>query len=117
MWLASTSKGFAELRIIMMIVLATLLVTVPPRHPVLRGLVGTSALILLSWTLYGTYNNSIKFVDSMSLLLMSISTALAALEQGFDPKPISFERKADDPFSKRVPGKFRGQVQSGVFGM
>jgi hypothetical protein len=94
MWLAATSSGYAELRSVLMILLVALLVTTPPRNVMLRSLVGASAITLFSWCLLGTYNNQIQIVDSLAFMLVSVATGLAALEQGFEEKPITFERKA-----------------------
>lgn len=81
MWMASTSLNFAYLRLGMMAVLIALLITNPPRNIILRIFVGIFAAGLAGWSLYATYNNEMKFLDSLSLLQVSVSTGLAVLER------------------------------------
>jgi hypothetical protein len=81
MWLASTSVNFAWLRLGMMLVLIALLITNPPRNIILRVIVGVFATALATWSLYATYTNQMKLLDSLSLLEVSVSTGLAVLER------------------------------------
>ncbi len=86
MWLASTSTNFAILRGFLIIVLLGLLVTHPPRNVYFRSFVGVLCLVLVSWGLAATYENQMKFLDTLSLLEVSISAALIALEREVDEK-------------------------------
>jgi hypothetical protein len=93
-WLASTSMNFAALRLIMMLVLAALLVTHPPRNTYLRILVGTFSVALAGWSLAATYDNQMKLLDSLSLLQFSISAGLIVLESKHIPIETVEERIA-----------------------
>ena len=81
MWLASTSPEFALVRLGILVALLALLVTNPPRNAVLRGIVGLFALGIAGWSISATYQNQMQFLDSMSLLLFSISASIAVLER------------------------------------
>jgi thiol:disulfide interchange protein len=87
MWMASTSENFALLRFGLMVMLATLLVTNPPRNLYLRALIGSVALFMTAWSLGSTYNNQMKLLDTMSVLQVNISAALIILERRVLPKP------------------------------
>jgi hypothetical protein len=80
-WLASTSKEFAFIRLSLMAAFGMLLVTVPPRSIWLRKFLGIFAVVVAAWALEGTYGNHMKFLDSLSLLEFSVCTAIAVLEQ------------------------------------
>lgn len=80
MWLSSTSLGFALLRFLMMVVLASLLATHPPRNIYMRMFVGSFALALGGWAILGFYNYSVLPMDLLSMLQFSISTGLIVLE-------------------------------------
>lgn len=80
MWLAASQTGYNVLRLGLIAVLFALMVTNPPRHRTFRGLVGIAAVILTSWTLWATYNNSMKLLDSASILAASVSMGIVALE-------------------------------------
>lgn len=84
-WLASTSVDFAVLRMAMMIALAALLVTHPPRNIYLRMIVGVFAFSIAGWSLWATYSNAILLLDSLSILQFSISTGLIVLESEHFP--------------------------------
>jgi hypothetical protein len=86
--------NFAALRLVMMLVLAALLVTHPPRHVFLRVLVGTFSAALASWSLIATYDNQMKLLDSLSLLQFSISAGLIVLESKRIPTETIEERIA-----------------------
>jgi hypothetical protein len=91
-WLASTSQNFAFLRLGMMLALAALLVTHPPRNIYLRLAIGVFASVLAAWSLYSTYDNQMKLLDSMSLLEFSISAGLVVLESDRFPVETTEER-------------------------
>jgi len=83
-WLASTSHNFAYLRLGMIVALLALLVTNPPRNVYLRTFVGAAALAMVSWSLSATYNNHMKFLDTLSILEVSISAGLVVLERDYE---------------------------------
>jgi hypothetical protein len=83
MWMASTSINFAFLRLVMMAVLASLLVTHPPRNVYMRMVIGVFAGLLTTWALWTTYENSMKLLDTMAILLFSVSAGLSILESKF----------------------------------
>lgn len=97
MWLANTSASFAIIRFAMMIALATLLVTHPPRNILLRYSVGLLAGVLAMWTLNSTYANEMKILDSMSILLFSISAGITVLEVEDGPEYIEARSKKTQP--------------------
>jgi hypothetical protein len=86
--------NFAVLRLIMMLILAALLVTHPPRNIHLRLLVGAFSVALASWSLVATYDNQMKLLDSLSLLQFSISAGLIVLESKYIPTETVEERIA-----------------------
>lgn len=83
MWLASTSLEFAILRALMIGVLLALFFTHPPRNIYMRMGIGIFATVLASWSLSATYQNSMAFLDSLSLLQFSICTGLIVLERNY----------------------------------
>lgn len=91
-WLASTSLNFAFLRFGIMVALAALLVTHPPRNIYLRLAVGIFASTLATWTLYATYNNDMKLLDSLTLLQFCVSSGLIVLESDNVPLLTTEER-------------------------
>ena len=93
MWLADTSVSFAIIRFVMMIALAALLATNPPRNLMLRYAVGVVAGLLAVWTLNSTYYNEMKVLDSMSILLFSISAGITVLEVEEDPEYVDVQSK------------------------
>lgn len=94
MWLANTSTSFAIIRFIMMIILAVLLATHPPRNVLLRYSVGAFAGILAMWVLQTTYSNEMKVLDSMSILLFSISAGITVLEVEDEHYKVGSSKKA-----------------------
>ena len=91
-WLASTSQGFAILRIGMMLALAALLVTHPPRNIYLRIVTGIFVTTLAGWSLVATYNNQMKLLDSLSILQFCISAGIIVLESEYLPVETEEER-------------------------
>ena len=91
-WLASTSTNFAFLRVGMMLSLAALLVTHPPRNVYLRVVIGTFVIALAAWSLISTYDNQMKFLDSLSILQFCVSAGLIVLESDFLPVESEEER-------------------------
>lgn len=82
MWLASTSFGAELLRLGMMGTLAALIITDPPRSIYLRTIVGFMAIGLAYWAIGATYQNNMRFLDTMAILQFSISAGIVALERG-----------------------------------
>jgi hypothetical protein len=80
-WLASTSNQFAFVRLVLMAAFGALLVTAPPRSIWMRDTLGFLAIITAVWTLLQTYDNQMKFLDTLSLLEFSICTGIAVLEK------------------------------------
>ncbi|MDB5168950.1 MAG: hypothetical protein JWO41_306 [Candidatus Saccharibacteria bacterium] len=80
-WLASTSHQFAAVRLVLMGAFGMLLVTAPPRSIILRQGIGLLALVTGLWTLGVTYDNSMKFLDSLALLEFSVCAGIDVLEQ------------------------------------
>jgi hypothetical protein len=91
-WLAASSMEFAWVRLGMMIALASLLVTHPPRNVYLRMIVGSFAVGLASWSLWETYNNQMLLLDSLSILQFSVSAGLTVLESDYLPAETEDER-------------------------
>lgn len=86
MWMASTSVNFAVLRGCLGAVLLGLLLTHPPRNVYFRTFVGMLCLTLVSWAVSATYENQMKFLDTLSLLEVSVSAGLIALERDIEEK-------------------------------
>lgn len=91
-WLASSSMEYAWLRLGMMIALASLLVTHPPRNVYLRMIVGSFAGALAAWSLWETYNNHMLLLDSLSILQFSVSAGLTVMESDYLPAETEDER-------------------------
>jgi len=91
MWLAADGTGYAILRLTMMIVLLALLITNPPRNISFRIFVGFLSTGLGVWALTSTYQNNMQVLDGASIMLASISMAIAALEYNYEPEPIDLE--------------------------
>lgn len=96
-WLASTSVNFAILRVVMMLGLLALLSTNPPRNIYLRMIVGLFAVGLTGWSLGATYQNDMKFLDTMTLLLFSTSAGIVVLER--EPEALL---PVAQPFAKKA---------------
>lgn len=82
-WLASSDQSFDILRTSVMFVLLLLMFTNPPRNLALRAIVGLSAVALIGWSGFMTYQNSFQILDGFVLLAAGIASLLAVLE--FEP--------------------------------
>lgn len=91
-WMASTSEEFVLLRGFLIVVLLGLLVTHPPRNVFFRSFVGLLSVSLAGWASYATYNNEMKFLDTMALLQFSISAGIVALERRLEAAPLPWPR-------------------------
>jgi hypothetical protein len=80
MWIASTSQGFTEIRAVLFSVLIALLVTNPPRNPAFRAGVGACSTLIAVWAISSLYTFQMQYLDTLALLLFSISSGLAVLE-------------------------------------
>jgi hypothetical protein len=87
-WLASGSPAYQYVREVLATVLFVQLVTHPPRHMVFRILAGVVAVSIGSWALFTTYNGTMPFLDTMSLLASASAIGVTALEA----KPVSNKR-------------------------
>jgi len=82
MWLATSSPNFTLLRIILITLIATLLITAPVFDHHLHGLLGIFAGSMIIWALLSTYDNHLQILDSLSFLAAGISLGIEALEPG-----------------------------------
>lgn len=101
MWLASSDNLFTYLRIALLVLLGSLLVTRPPRNVYFRMFVGMVSTGLGLWALHGTYANEIQLLDGLSIVGACISMGIVALE--FNPEE-SFDQLAEQNRS-RTAGK------------
>ncbi len=88
-WLASGSPVYQYVREILATVLFVQLITHPPRHIVFRLLAGLTAMLVGGWALAATYNGSMPFLDTLSLLASASAIGVTALEV----KPEGGEKK------------------------
>ena len=95
-WLASTTLNFAYLRLAMMVALASLLMTHPPRNVYLRMTIGVFVTMLAGWSLYSTYSNQLMLLDSLAILQFCVSAGLAILEKEENaPVPQTIEQRIE----------------------
>jgi hypothetical protein len=94
MWLASTSKIFAVIRVGLMIILLWLLLTDPPRNVYLRAITGTASLLLVSWALNAFFSNQLQLVDFLSLVPAGIAAGLDVLESGLQTDDAARAKKS-----------------------
>lgn len=80
MWLATSSHAFEAVRLLIMPILVTLLVTNPPRHLVLRYFVGAVSVVLLASVAILTYGNIMNMLDSMAFAAAGVAMGIVALE-------------------------------------
>jgi hypothetical protein len=86
MWMASTSSSYAYIRLAVMVMLGSLLVTTPPRNKYLRAAVGLASVMLITWSYHQTFFNHMQFLDGMAFFVSGIASAIIALE--FRPDPV-----------------------------
>lgn len=80
MWLASTSLNYAYMRVALIIVLVTLLLTSPPRSAYFRlFLIGFSSALFIS-TIALSYWYAIGLLDAIVFIEVSIIFMIEALE-------------------------------------
>jgi MFS-type transporter involved in bile tolerance (Atg22 family) len=82
-WWASNSGNFAVLRLLLAVIVGVLLVTEPPRNLYFRLFVGVMSTGLITWSIIGTYENHMLFLDTLSLLATGIACYITALERHY----------------------------------
>lgn len=87
MWLASTSLNYAYMRIALLAVLLTLLVTSPPRSQYFRIFLAGFASALCLSTLWLSYWYAINLLDAVIFIEVAIIFMIEALES--DPEKAS----------------------------
>ena len=80
MWLATSSHAFEALRLMIMPILVTLLVTNPPRHMTLRYFVGSVSVVLLAAVAVLTYGNVMNMLDSLAFAAAGVAMGIVSLE-------------------------------------
>lgn len=88
-WLSSQSQNMDYFRIGVMAILASLLVTTPPRQVVLRMVVGVSSVAIIVLSAYQTYQNVFQLFDGLALLAAGIASLVAALEFNSADDPLT----------------------------
>lgn len=81
MWMAASSASYTILRIVLLVVLASLLTTNPPRNKLLRIIVGGISIGVAAGTLILTYNNDMQILDTLVILQVCVSAGLVTLEK------------------------------------
>lgn len=79
-WLASGSPVYQYVREILAAILFIQIITHPPRHIVFRALAGVVAILIGGWALAATYNGTMPFLDTLSLLASASAIGVTALE-------------------------------------
>ncbi len=87
MWLATVTSNLTLLRIVLITLIATLLISGSLFDHHLHWLLGIFAVGLGSWALYGTYDNHLQILDGLSFLGTSIALALEALQPNLEAEP------------------------------
>lgn len=92
MWLASTTMNYAYMRIALIVVLLSLLVTSPPRSSHFRLFLAAFSTALGLSTIMLSYGYAIGLLDAIIFLEVAIIFMIEALEPGMDDlKKISFK--------------------------
>jgi hypothetical protein len=86
MWLASTGAGYMWLRLGLVLMLAVLIVTNPPRNIYFRTAVSLVTAGIMYWVVTATYNNHMLWMDSLSLMSASLAAFIVALERGWEER-------------------------------
>lgn len=84
MWLATISSSFTLLRIVLITLIATLLITSSFFDHHMNGILGAFAFVLTMWAMIATYNNHLQILDSLSFMGAGIALGIEALEPGID---------------------------------
>jgi TctA family transporter len=87
LWLATASSTFTVLRMILITLIGTLLITRSFYDHHLHWLLGAFAITLSGWALYATYSNQLQILDGLSFLAAGLSLGLEALEPGVERAP------------------------------
>ncbi|MDN5275419.1 MAG: hypothetical protein JWN33_68 [Candidatus Saccharibacteria bacterium] len=91
MWLASSDLLFAFIRAALIAVLTVLIVTNPPRSMMFRVIIGMFSIVLGGLTVVFAQLYTIGIVDAVAFLLVSLASAVEALEmnvEDFKPKRV-----------------------------
>jgi hypothetical protein len=84
MWLATLSTNFTLLRIVLITLLATLLITTPFVDHHMNGLLGILGFSIITWVVLTTYSNNMQILDSLAFMGAGLSLAIEALEPASD---------------------------------
>lgn len=82
-WLASTSRFYDSLRLILSIIILLQLMTSPPRHVAFRIFAGLAAAITGVWVVQQSYEYHMPLLDTGAFLGSSITVLVTALERQF----------------------------------
>lgn len=88
MMLAGQGAIYALARCAIVGVLLTLLFKKPPRSKHVRAAMGTMAAGLSLWTAIATYGETLRLLDSLSLLALSVCVGLYLAEPSRTEKPL-----------------------------
>lgn len=92
MWLASTTSNYAYMRVALIAVLLTLLVTEPPRSGYFRIFLGAFSAALAISTITLSYWYAIGILDAIVFIEVAIIFMIEALEANVgDVKKVSFK--------------------------
>ncbi len=79
-WLASSDMTMQVVRIVLALVILVFMLTVPPRHVLVRSLAGLISLSTAAWALHASTLMSTPIFDTVLLLQTAIALGIAALE-------------------------------------
>ena len=85
-WLAAEDFFIQIIRIVLIILLSTILLTTPPRNLAFRIVSGFVAVCTAGVAISGMYSYHVQVGDCISMVLSSIVIGIAALEAKFDDK-------------------------------
>lgn len=80
-WLASTTRDYQYVRIILAIVLTIQLVTRPPRHVWFRIIAGTASVGVMVWTVQQSYAYQMQAMDTVVFFAAALAIFVAAVER------------------------------------
>lgn len=86
MWLASSSQPMNVARGVLIILMAGLLLTNPPRRREFRAVLGVVSLGFAAWGINWLFSGTVALIDTLVFLEGSIAFALAAIEA--EPVPV-----------------------------
>lgn len=80
MWFASTEPMYQYIRLALVLILVSLLITDPPRSLWFRSLLAVCALTIVALTLYGVQIYEINLVDAVVFIEVALIFAIETLE-------------------------------------